>query len=209
MNYVKLNRVVANAIVVNDSIPLDTSALSGRPLRLVYFGRLVETKGIFDAVYAVSGLCKDGVSVSLAVAGSGPDEERLRHLIEELHLPDRVTLKGALFGAEKSKLWSECDVFVFPTRHRAGLPHALLEGMVTRTVPITCPVGAIPDVIENERHGLLVPPQDVIALAAAIRRLHENRKELIQLGEAAREGVVRCYTVARLAEDFRQLYRQL
>ncbi len=76
-------------------------------------------------------------------------------------------------------------------------------------VPITCPVGAIPDVMKDGVHGLFVPPRDPSALAAAIRRLHDDRTLLATFGEASRRRILEHYTVARLANDFTSIYKGL
>ena len=114
-----------------------------------------------------------------------------------------------MFGGEKDELWLESDVFVFPTYHREGLPYALLESMAAGAVPISCPVGAIPEVVEDQKEGLFVQPRDARALAAAVRRLDEDRVELRRLGKAARERVLRNHTLTRLGDRFRGIYSEL
>ena len=202
-------QLVTNAIDVDVLGAPKRSIRSDSVLNLVYVGRLAEVKGVFEALEATALLRDEGISVNLAIAGSGPAERQLRLRIAELGIEDRVTLKGPLFGAEKNELWLNSDAFLFPTSHHEGLPYALLESMAAGTVPVTCPVGAIPDVIEHQKHGLFVPPKDARALAAAIKWLHEHRDELSRLGEAARQRVLQNYTVTRMANDFRQIYRQL
>ena len=143
-----------NAIDVDVLGAPKRSIRSDSVLNLVYVGRLAEVKGVFEALEAAALLRDEGISVNLAIAGSGPAERQLRLRIAELGIEDRVTLKGPLFGAEKNELWLNSDAFLFPTSHHEGLPYALLESMAAGTVPVTCPVGAIPDVIEHQKHGL-------------------------------------------------------
>ncbi len=180
-----------------------------RPLVLAYVGRLAESKGIFDSVEALARVRQAGLAVRLVVAGGGPDEAALRARVAALGLQQAVQFAGPVFGPDKDRLWREADLFSFPTYHREGLPYALLESMAARTPALICPVGAIPDVMQDGVHGLFVPPRDPQALADAIVRLHGDRPLLRRMGQAARERVVGQYSVARLAADFGQAYRAL
>lgn len=199
--------VVPNAIEVDESLPTKMRNPEA-PLRLVYLGRLAVAKGVFEAVEALALLRAEGIEASMAFAGTGPDDSRLRNRVSELALNDRVVFKGVVGGRDKDALWQGADVLVFPS-YREGLPYALLEGMATRTVPVICPVGAIPEVMEDGIHGLFVPPKDPVRLAAALKRLHENRAELDALGNAARQRVMERFTVDRLADAFVRIYRNL
>ena len=101
---------------------------------------------------------------------------------------------------------SAAHVFLFPTYFVEGLPYALLEAMAAGAVPVTTRVGAIPDVIEDEVHGVFVPPRQPAALAAAVARLDEDRETLTRMSQAGRQRVIDQYTLVRLASDFRRLY---
>jgi glycosyltransferase involved in cell wall biosynthesis len=179
------------------------------PLHLVYLGRMAETKGVFEAVEALARLVGGGRDLHLTFAGGGPDEERLRDRVRALGLAERVRFVGPLFGADKDALWRSADVFVFPTYHWEGLPYALLEAMAAGAVPVTTGVGAIPDVIQDDTHGLFVPPRDVEALAQALARLDGDRALLLKLARAGRARVLEHYSVARLAAGFARLYESL
>jgi glycosyltransferase involved in cell wall biosynthesis len=100
-------------------------------------------------------------------------------------------------------------VLLLPTYHREGLPYALLEGMAAGLVPVVTRVGAIPDVVEPDVHGLFVPPRDPEALARALDALAADRALLARMSGASRERVATSYSVERLAGDFTALYRVL
>jgi len=150
-----------------------------------------------------------GKNTHLFIAGSGPEEGKLRACVNDLDLKDNVRFVGAVFGEEKRKVWEEAELFVFPTCHWEGLPYALLESMAARTPPVVSSVGAIPDVIEDGVHGVFVPSRNPEALAEAIERLDNDRALICRIGEASRQRVEKHYTVARLADDFRKLYHNL
>ncbi|MBH1981175.1 MAG: glycosyltransferase family 4 protein [Burkholderiales bacterium] len=199
-------KVIPNAIdIVAD--PQDKQ-LHTRPLLLVYVGRLAESKGVFELLEALALVRSADVKVNLRIAGSGPAEADLRAQVVQMGLQDTVTFLGPVFGEEKDKLWEGADLFGFPTHHE-GLPYALLESMAARTPALVCPVGAIPDVMQDGVHGLFVAPQDPEALAQAILRLDKDRDLLQSMGQACRDRIESYYSLERLAQDFRDTYGAL
>jgi glycosyltransferase involved in cell wall biosynthesis len=90
-----------------------------------------------------------------------------------------------------------------------GLPYALLEAMAAGAVPITTRVGAIPDVMQDGVHGLLIEAKDPAGLARATARLDDDRDALARMAEAGRQRVLTEYTVERLAQDFKRIYASL
>ena len=179
------------------------------PLRLLYIGRLVSTKGIFESIEALKILRGKGIEARLTIAGSGPVDAALRGSAAELGVQDLVTFAGPVFGEAKLRLLAEADVLMLPSYHLEGLPYALLEGMAAGLVPIITRVGAIPDVVAAEVHGLFVPPRDPPAVAAALEALHNDRAALARMSAASRERVKTHYSVDRVAGDFTALYRVL
>jgi glycosyltransferase involved in cell wall biosynthesis len=179
------------------------------PLRLLYIGRLVRTKGIFESIQALKLLRERGIAARLVVAGSGPVDGALRQAAAEQGVEDRVTFAGPTFGERKAKLLAEADVLMLPTYHLEGLPYALLEGMAAGLVPIVTHVGAIPDVVQQDVHGLFVPPRDPQAVAAALEALAGDRAAFERMSAASRERVFTYYSVERVAGDFTALYRKL
>lgn len=175
------------------------------PLRLVYVGRLVRAKGLFELIEALALLKRAGRDFSLAVAGQGPIRAELMIAADRAALGDRVRFLGGVFAEEKSRLLLRSDVFVLPT-YFEGLPYSLLEAMAAGCVPVTTPVAAIPDVMRDGVQGLLVPPRNARALAQAVADLDDDRLRLTRMGQAARARVREQYTVTRLAHDIRGLY---
>lgn len=200
--------VVANGIESRMLARASIASKSRGPLHLAYVGRLVADKGLFEALDAIVILAKEGREMTFTIAGSGPDEARLRAMSSQLGLDERVHFAGPLFGDAKDELWRAAHVFVFPTFHE-GLPYALLEAMAAGAVPVTTRVGAIPDVLTHGVHGLLLDARGPEELAAALRCLDDDRESLARMAEAGRYRIVKHYSVARLADDFQRLYSGL
>ncbi len=178
------------------------------PLQIVYVGRLVPEKGLFELVEALRILRARRVEVRMAFVGSGPLERALRSAVVDAGLDDRVEVRAPVFGAAKHELWSRAHVLAMPT-HWEGLPLALLESMAAGCVPVITPVGGIPDVVQDHVQGILVSPRDPAGLADALQELHEDREAVWRMAIAGRERLVERYSRSRLAADFRRLYERL
>ena len=175
----------------------------GAPLRCVYIGRLAPRKGLDEIIDAMA------VSrASLVIAGSGPDESRLRLRVKELDLGKRVRFAGPAYGAEKVRLLCQADLLLLPS-YSEGLPYALLEAMAAGVVPVVTRVGAIPDVVDAGTHGLFVPLRDAQAIARALESLESDRAWLARMSAACRKRVATQYSLDRVAADFGSVYAAL
>src|SRR5581483_6271544 len=190
-------RRIANAVPMSDVDLSPARYGSQRPLEVTYLGRLAIDKGIFETIEAVRLLRERGIDVRLRIAGSGVALAQIERAIIQAGVSDRVSILGPLFGAAKEQLWRDSQVLAFPS-YREGLPYALLEAMSFGAVPVVTPVGAIPEVVQDQVQGLLVPPRDAAAVAAALQRLALDRPLLQRMALAARERVAHQYSVTRL-----------
>ena len=165
------------------------------PFRVLAAGRLVEKKGFPVAIAAVARL---GAGVALRIVGTGADEARLRNLSTGCA---EVEFAGPRTHRELPAEYAAADVVVVPSvidgsGDRDGLPNVVLEAMASGAAVVASDVAAVPDAIEHEVTGLLVPPADAPALAAALRRLQEDPELRCRLGRAARHRVVERYDLA-------------
>jgi glycosyltransferase involved in cell wall biosynthesis len=148
-------------------------------------GRLIELKGIEHAIDALVALPE----VELIVAGEGPLRARLEQRARRARA--RVRFVGEIHGAAKHTWLSAADAFVLPSvvlpsGRSEGVPGCLLEAMDHGLPVVASDVGGVSDVVQAERNGLLVPPADAGALAAALTRL-SDRKLRAALGREARK----------------------
>lgn len=178
------------------------------PVHVVYLGRLVREKGLFELLRGFTCALAAGVNARLTIAGVGPDENRLKHAAANLGLHAHVQFVEPAFGPQKLRLLASADICVLAS-YSEGLPYAMLEGMAAGAAIIATPVGAIPDVIVPGVHGLLVPTHDSHAIGQAIRQLAANRESLARMGTAARARVAAAYSLERPAREFSQLYAGL
>ena len=170
-------------------------------------GRLVEKKGfrhLIDAVVDVPG-------AHLVLAGEGDLAAPLREQARRAGAP--VSFAGALDRATVAAALACADVVAVPSvvDHAGnvdGLPNALLEGLAAGKPVVASRVAGIPDVVEDGRHGLLVPPRDAPALAAALRRLQHDPDLRRRLGAEARRRAETSLSWDAAARAFEECYAQ-
>jgi len=147
-------------------------------------GRLTAQKALGDALAALGRV--DGVS--LVVLGDGPEREGLERRSAELGLTGRVRFLGAGTRDDVVRLFLAADAALL-TSAWENLPHTLLEALAVGTPVIATAVGGVPEVVRDGENGLLVPPGDVEAIAAAIERLLGDASLRVALAAAAAPSV--------------------
>jgi glycosyltransferase involved in cell wall biosynthesis len=122
---------------------------------------------------------------SLAIIGEGSERKNLEQIAVELGIADRVRWLGVV--AQPERVLLEASIFVLSSRYE-GFPNALLEAMSSglAAVSFDCPSGPA-EIIRHEIDGLLVPPQDLEGLAAALDRLMADEVLRERLGRRATE----------------------
>src|SRR5258706_5640897 len=157
-------------------------------MRLIYIGRVVDGKGLLEMIEGLRLARSRGVAARLVIAGNGSEEPRLRQYVREAGLTREVSFVGAAWGEHKAQLLSQADALVLAS-YAEGLPYSLLEAMAAGVVPIVTPVGAIPDVVTDGEHGLVVAPRDAETIAQAIAALAADRVRLTRMSAACRQHI--------------------
>jgi glycosyltransferase involved in cell wall biosynthesis len=121
--------------------------------------------------------------VRFLLVGQGPLEGQVRREAERLELGDTVIFTG--YRTDVLRLTAAVDVFALSSLHE-GLSIALMEAMAMGKPPVVTRVGGLPELVEDRRHGLLVPPADPQALAAGILSVLRDPALRHRLGQAAR-----------------------
>ena len=152
--------------------------------RILFLGRLSARKGVPELVEALARPELRDKPWTAVLAGDGEVDET-RRTLARLGLSDKVRLPGWVDAAAAQKLRDESDILVLPS-HAEGFAMSVLEGLAQGMAVVTTRVGAHDEVLEDEVNCLLVPPGDVTALAAALRRLIDDEGLRSRLGQAAR-----------------------
>lgn len=162
--------------------------------RIGSLGRLVEKKGMDDVMRAVALLSSEPWSVEFSIAGDGPLRGALEVLAADLGVRERVRFEGALPHDAVSDWMHSLDVFVLASKPDArgdmdGIPVVLMEAMSQRVPVVSTRLSGIPELVMDGTTGLLVPPADPAALAAALRRMIEDSEMRARLNDAAVQHV--------------------
>jgi colanic acid/amylovoran biosynthesis glycosyltransferase len=176
------------------------------PFRLVSVGRLSAAKGYPILIEAVALLGRRGRSVKLTLVGEGPQRTALERLIALRGLGDCVRLVGACNHDRVSDYYESSDAFVLSS-FLEGVPVVLMEAMAMELPCVATWITGVPEIIEGDLEGLLVPPASASALADAVERLMDDPEHARRLGIAARRKVLAKFhlgrNVERLAAEFR------
>lgn len=159
-------------------------------------GRLVEKKG-FEYLIAACALLKEKRHrFRCQIVGGGDDEYplTLTNLIANLGLQDTVVLHGAVTQEELRTIYKQATLFALPclvvdNGDRDGIPNVLVEAMAMQVPVISTDISGIPELIDNQINGLLVPEKNAAAMADAIEKLLLEPGLRQQLSEAGRERV--------------------
>lgn len=160
----------------NEFLPTEngTTRPMDDPIRLFFCGRLTPSKGIPELLRALMILQKLGRRCTLDIVGApseGVNMEQLKREAAGLGVAEHIQWHGQLpYGDRLLEFYRQSDIFVLPS-YSEGFPHVLWEAGASRCAVITCAVGGIPGLWEHGKHGLLIRPRDVDALAVAIKRL--------------------------------------
>lgn len=172
-------------------------------LRLLYAGTWLDQRGIFYIRDALRHLATRVPGLTMTFAGCGvPPEEIQRFFGSEF--AKQVIVRPVVESGQMQELYAEHDVFLFPSLME-GLPSVLLEAMAAGMPVITSETCGMPDIVENEYNGLLIPPANAASIEEAILRLANSQELREKLGGAARETMKR-YTWERAARQLAALY---
>jgi glycosyltransferase involved in cell wall biosynthesis len=151
---------------------------------VVYAGRLHWTKGVNVLIEAFAQVKRTYPLARLVICGSGEDLDKLREQVSRLGVED-VDLRGPVPHDEVLRLMGRAGIFVLPTLTMEGHPKALIEAMASGAAIVASNVPGNRDDVRSGENGLLVPPGDAPALAAALNRLLADEALCLELGRRA------------------------
>lgn len=173
---------------------------------VVVFSRLNQMKGIQYFLEAAMTLSGSFPNARFLIVGDGGSRSELEEQACRMGLGQRAVFTG--FRKDVPELLSQAAVSVLPSLSE-GLSNSLLESMAAGVPVVATRVGGNPEVIEHEVTGLLVPARDSAALAAAIRRLLEDKDLAASFGQAGIQRVARLFSIERSVRETEHLYQKL
>lgn len=193
-------RVIYNGIELEDfknAVPFSHP----RPY-ILGIGRLVQQKG-FDLL--LQAFARAQLSdTDLILAGDGTESGALRRLAEQIGIQESVHFWGRADRTATAQLFKGCDFFVLPSRHEPfGIVN--IEAMAAGKAVIATRVGGVPEIVTHNHNGLLVPADDVVALAQAIKTLATDAELKKSLAACGHQRVEQ-FSWAAIADQYLQIY---
>ena len=179
--------------------------LSGKVI-VLFMGRLSEQKSLPTLFNAFAVARKDCPALHLLLLGDGPSRRALEFQAEKLDLSAHVTFAGS--QRDVRPYLEAADVFALPSVSE-GISNALLEAMSAGLACVATPVGGNAEVLDAGACGVLLPPRDESAWAAALAELGNDSQQRERLGEAARARVRARYDFSIVGGQYESLYREL
>ena len=174
---------------------------------IVSVSTLIGQKGLDHLLDAAARLRDGGDRFRLLIAGAGPLLETLRAQVERLRLAEHVRFLGWVPQAS-SRLLPAADIFVQSSLWEA-MSIVALEAMAAGKAMVVTSVGENPHVVVDGSTGLLVPPADAAALAAALSRMLRDASLRAACGAAARDRYLERFTTRHMTTAYESLYREL
>ncbi len=188
------------------AIPARPARETGAPVVITNIGRLSPQKGQRLLLDAFALVVQQQPAVKLMIVGQGRLEEELNAHAAQLGLNEQVVFTG--LRRDIPQVLADSDVFVLSSLWE-GLPVTAVEAMAAARPAIVTDVGGNRDVVEHGRSGVVVPPNDVRALATAMLALATNPEQRVSMGEAARERVRDDFSIGTFTSAHEALYTRL
>jgi glycosyltransferase involved in cell wall biosynthesis len=169
--------------------------------------RLAAMKGLEFLIEAAAQLKRQGPAVEVRIAGTGGRRERLEQLAADRGVAESVRFLGQV--TDMPAFYRELDAFVLPSVSTEGLPLVVLEAMAARRPVVATRVGGTAEAVRDGVDGILVPPGDAGALAAALARLAASPAERRRMGDAGRQRVENDFCVERVAREVAAVYERV
>ncbi|MFQ5796118.1 MAG: glycosyltransferase family 4 protein [Candidatus Bipolaricaulia bacterium] len=171
---------------------------------ILYAGMLRPVKGVHVLIRAFKIVADRHLTARLWIAGDGPERGRLEQSVTQLGLDERVSFLGFLDQTTLKHHMERSSMVVVPSLSE-GLSRVAVEAMACGTAVIGSAVGGLPELIRDGETGVLVPPDDVEALAERISYLIEHAHLAAEMGERGREFVVKRFSNRSYSESFAEM----
>nr|BCX01989.1 MAG: glycosyl transferase family 1 [Bacteroidota bacterium] len=202
-----------NTPVIYNGIPTERFLSLNKPIKrqdekrvLLHIGRFAPQKNHLLLLEGFARAQARYPDLELWLVGDGPLRPEVERWVRERGLLDRVCLLG--LRNDVPELLAQADMLLLPSDWE-GVPLVVLEAMAAGKPVVATRVGGVPELVEDGRTGLLVPPQDPEALAAAILRLAQDAELRREMGEAGRRRALERFDIQKTARAYGELYLKL
>jgi glycosyltransferase involved in cell wall biosynthesis len=191
----------------NQNVTQERSGLELGPT-VLFTGRLVSHKGIDTILRAIPTILRDVPDAQFVFTGAGIPTPYLSALNDPM-IKRSVRFLGYLGNYfDMSQVYSRATVFVLPSLFE-NCPMSVLEAMSCGIPVIATRVGGVPEIISSGENGILIPPQDAVALADKVVALLQDKRYASQLAQRGRRTIVEKFSASRMAAETVRLYEAM
>ena len=169
---------------------------------ILFVGRLIKMKGVEYLIRAVKDLIPLYTNLKLGIVGDGDAREEYERMASSIK--ENVIFTG--YSSDAYRFMCAADIVVLPSLCE-GCPNIVLEAMACGTPVIASRVGAVQDIIENDRTGIIVEQKDVEGLKKTLVRLIEDQELARKMGEGGRERVEKEFTWDAVCKKLEKFYK--
>ena len=184
----------------------DATETSRSDTRVLSVGALYPVKGFDTLIRAMKQVTSKRPEATLHLAGDGPMKRALREHAAHLGVEASLRLLGSLSPTDLRKEYRSARLFVLPSLSE-GLGRVVWEAMACGLPVVASDVGGIPELVENEQTGFLVPPGDEDAVAERILWLFEHPREAEAMGARGKQSAKNLYSTESYIEGYRALFQ--
>ncbi|MFW6195856.1 MAG: glycosyltransferase [Thermoplasmatota archaeon] len=198
---------------------IDTEKFSPSPpqgdiTHILTVARLVEKKGICDGIESVARIADDHPNLEYNIVGKGPLEEDLKDLVHKLDLEDRVNILGRVSEKKLLEEYEKADIFLLPCivasdGDRDGIPVVLMEAMAMEKIVISTSVSGIPELIEDNKNGIIVDPNQPEKIAQKITQIVEGELDIESICRNARDKVRKDFNIQDQVAGMEEMFREV
>jgi glycosyltransferase involved in cell wall biosynthesis len=210
-NFFQTNFKVKRLIVIRNPVqhrqPVVLKPIRHDQVVFLFLGKIVDHKGIFDLVKLVTEEQAALRDKCKFLVGGNHEVELLKKLIRDGGIEDLVEYIGWVKDEEKDRFFCMSDYFILPTYHEA-MPMTILESLSYGKPVITTPVGSIPEVIENNKNGMLFQPGDMQHLKKIIFDVINDRSKYDCMRKNAMNTAILFYPES-IKTELEKLYTEI
>ena len=172
----------------------------------LYAGRLNPEKNIEFIIKHIAS--KDTFDNQvLLIAGNGPLEEKLKSMVSDLKISERVIFLGRVNGIEK--LYPIADLLILPSTSMETFGFVIVEAALCGVPSLRSDLPGAEDQIKDGENGFIYPYEDYLEFSKRLNSIYENRKALEQIGKSAGQHSLKMFTVDIMKKNFISYYKSL
>ena len=171
----------------------------------LYVGRLAKEKGLHYLIEAMTKLPSD---IKLHIVGTGPEEDNLKNMVSSLNLTN-IEFLGFKTGSDLNNEYKNCIATIMPSIWFEAFGLTIAESYIFGKPVIGCNVGAVPEVIDDGKTGIIIEPGNIDDMSTAINKLYLNNDIVKKMGEKGRTKTEKLYTSQKHYDDLVEIYESL